>query len=553
MKFLFSVISILLISSAFSLTYLEKNAVLEKLIDQPKELFKAYYSLYNKDAEYDINSEVGLKKYKVFRDNVKEITEDNLKAGVHIYSINKFTDLTQEEFASKYLMKPEIVSLHMNKYGKSNDNIKPVSVGAGPWEEVDWRPFLNPVRDQGVCGSCWSFAATAAVEGGYNILKSPSLYAFSEQYLIDCDDLDNGCSGGWPTNTFTWLKNNGVVNANEVPYQGKITSCVSTNIKKAFNLVKDFKYCEKDCAEDKWRELISKGPIVVGMDANDSKLKSYGPKVDGLNTAYVPGLKQCVKTNHAVTAVGIFNKNTNEPHIIVRNSWGADWGVEGYFSIPAYNSCFITSNAWLPEVREEHENFSEPATNSKLFKSCDEKEEGFSFAQGVPDFKAISGEPIRGYIAGLNASSYTLYSEPDCKGQTRSSSSAYNFRCFAVNKLWLLREFRSVYVKPGSSKNGCVFLYSQSCYAGEWARICENISDLSTVNFDFKNIKSIRISGVFGMKGSVRSLFLFNNTNFIGEGMAVELTKDLYLNDEKLGDLSKALLNAKSLFLGISK
>ena len=63
---------------------------------------------------------------------------------------------------------------------------------------------MNLARNQGSCGSCWAFSAIATVEGRFNI-KNNTFLDLSEQYLVDYDNLDNGCSGGWPTNTFEWL------------------------------------------------------------------------------------------------------------------------------------------------------------------------------------------------------------------------------------------------------------------------------------------------------------------------------------------------------------
>ena len=80
---------------------------------------------------------------------------------------------------------------------------------------VDWvtAGAVTPVKDQGNCGSCWSFSTTGALEGAY-YNKYKSLKSFSEQNLVDCDTLsnggkDHGCNGGLMDNAFSWVKKNG--------------------------------------------------------------------------------------------------------------------------------------------------------------------------------------------------------------------------------------------------------------------------------------------------------------------------------------------------------
>ena len=77
-------------------------------------------------------------------------------------------------------------------------------------KEVDWvsQGAVTRVKDQGNCGSCWSFSTIGAIEGAY-FLKYHQLKDFSVQQLVDCDASDAGCEGGEMRNAFDWLRKHG--------------------------------------------------------------------------------------------------------------------------------------------------------------------------------------------------------------------------------------------------------------------------------------------------------------------------------------------------------
>jgi len=119
--------------------------------------------------------------------------------------INLFSDMTFEEFKSKKLMEPQNCS--------ATYNLKPQNKHASIPDYFDWvdQTVVTPVKNQGDCGSCWTFSTVGAMESHWNILKKGVNVLFSEQQLVDCaGDFDNyGCDGGLPSQAFEYIRHVG--------------------------------------------------------------------------------------------------------------------------------------------------------------------------------------------------------------------------------------------------------------------------------------------------------------------------------------------------------
>ena len=198
---------------------------------------------------------------------------------------------------------------------------------------VDWRSVMNPVRDQGNCGSCWSFATIATVEGRWAVKRSGQQIQLSEQQLVDCSAQNQGCNGGWPSKAFTFLKVYGAQARDKYPYNALRGACKFSSSDIVAKVTNIYKIASVDAA-------LASGPIPVYVQVTNS-FRQYSTGVfNGVCGASI---------NHAVTAVGYGSEN-GKYYFIVRNSWGAGWGEQGYIRIliggncPLYKDVYITTN-----------------------------------------------------------------------------------------------------------------------------------------------------------------------------------------------------------------
>merc|ERR1719333_1305037 len=94
-------------------------------------------------------------------------------------------------------------------------------------DSLDWtaKGAVTPVKDQGQCGSCWSFSTTGSLEGAAEI-STGKLVSMSEQQFVDCDTAqDQGCNGGLMDNAFTYAKTTAICTEASYPYEGRDGTC----------------------------------------------------------------------------------------------------------------------------------------------------------------------------------------------------------------------------------------------------------------------------------------------------------------------------------------
>ncbi|CAG9565192.1 unnamed protein product [Danaus chrysippus] len=293
---------------------------------QAERLFSDFLTTYMPD--YIENKSEMVKRYNIFKDNVKRIHELNIhERGTATYGVTRYSDLTYDEFVSKYMgLKPNM----------RNENLIPMRKADIPEvalpENFDWREYeaVTEVKDQGSCGSCWAFSVTGNIEGQYKV-QTGELVSLSEQELVDCDKLDDGCNGGLPDNAYRAIEQlGGLELESDYPYEGENDKCVFNKTMSKVQISGAVNISSNETDMAKW--LIQNGPISIGINAN--AMQFY---MGGISH---PWKVLCNPTNldHGVLIVGYGVKNyplfhKRLPYWIVKNSWGKSWGEQGYYRV----------------------------------------------------------------------------------------------------------------------------------------------------------------------------------------------------------------------------
>ena len=300
-----------------------------------QDSYNSYLNKYNKhynESEY-------WRRYHIYDRNLDYIEERNRNLTSYKLGINNFTDMTRQEFNDIYLnLRINVNNSIISNYNITNSSNPP---------SVDWRAngLVTDVKDQGQCGSCWAFSAVAAIEGQH-ALRTGNLTSLSEQNLVDCatNYSCDGCEGGWPDKAMHYvIDNHGIDTESSYNYMGVDENCEYNRNNSGANISRVVEINYGDM-KSLYNAIGNIGPISVAIDAEyDFQLYK-----SGIFTS-----TSCSKTmlDHAVTAVG-YGVIENKSFIMIKNSWGTDWGMDGYiyFSTDIDNMCGIATNASYPLV-----------------------------------------------------------------------------------------------------------------------------------------------------------------------------------------------------------
>ncbi len=282
--------------------------------------FIDYFTEYNR--YYNSFTEV-TDRFNIFHDNLYFINDHNANANSSFtLGINQFTDMTNQEFKDRFVngLGAVVGSTSCKSFS---------STASGAPSSIDWRAkgAVTSVKDQGQCGSCWTFSATGAIEGAWAIAKG-KLIDFSEEELVECAGLkygSMGCNGGQMDGAFKYVIENGQCTLSSYPYTsgtGQSGSC-----KTSCTPVATLSSCSDVTPNDQisLKGAVAKQPVSIAIEADTRYFQSY-------SSGILDSTSCGTNLDHGVLIVG-YGEQNGMKYWNVKNSWSSSWGDNGYVKI----------------------------------------------------------------------------------------------------------------------------------------------------------------------------------------------------------------------------
>jgi len=276
------------------------------------------------------------------------VAERNARSnGRNNFGLNKFSDMTQDEFKRAYLgFKPRAGRPHLPvvRSAKTADDL------------VDWRTkgAVTAVKNQAQCGSCWAFSTAEEIESAW-FLAGNELTTLSEQQIVSCDTVDQGCSGGDTVTAYAYVEQaGGLESESAYPYTsggGDSGTCTFDSTQIVAHIT-NFSYATPPCTDACTNQdettlannLASMGPVSICVYAEPWQDYTGGV----LNSDCTSDYSQL---DHCVQLVGYNKQDSSNPYWIIRNSWDTTWGEAGYIYVQiGQNLCGVADEATIVQI-----------------------------------------------------------------------------------------------------------------------------------------------------------------------------------------------------------
>lgn len=315
-------ISLLLLFIPFTYAELNYSFLIKKFNVNEDDVMK-FINFKNKfNKKYDTYDELYI-SFTNFVNNHRFI--ENYNSPTHELEMNHLGDMDTHQFIEHRKLNKEFYNYHYHYSDTTCETFQDSQQGNTP-DSVDWRSSaVTDVKNQGQCGSCWSFSSAGAMEGAYAVATG-DLYDFSEQQLMDCSWKygDFGCNGGLMDNAFEYAIDNGMCLEDDVPYLAENHRCSEMTPCK---IVAKFSKCYDVTPNNQQhlKEAVSHQPVSIAIQADTRVFQFY-------KSGIIDSDDCGTQLDHGVLIVG-YGEDSGQKYWIVKNSWGEDWGESGYVRI----------------------------------------------------------------------------------------------------------------------------------------------------------------------------------------------------------------------------
>lgn len=293
----------------------------------------------NHKRNYD--TEEHERRINFFRQNMRFIHSKNRAGLTYNLAVNHLADRTEEEMR---VLRGRIWDSSLGYNGGSAHHYTHQQLEEAP-DSLDWRLYgaVSPVKDQSVCGSCWSFGSVGTLEGAL-YLQTGQMTRLSQQALVDCSwgFGNNGCDGGEDWRVYKFMMKHGGIPTEESygPYLGQDGYC-HFNQSTIGLKIKGWVNVTSGDVDGLKVAIAGHGPVSVAIDAAHRSLSFYSSGVyyEEKCNNNIDGL------DHAVLAVG-YGEIAGMKYWLVKNSWSTNWGNDGYVLMSQKdNNCGVATAA----------------------------------------------------------------------------------------------------------------------------------------------------------------------------------------------------------------